>query len=286
MKKSMLPISRILFPVDFSERCREMLPYGKLIAKKYEAEITLLHVVNPVINVPETGISPATALPVPEWLVSQQAEKLESFGREELDGFPVRRLVYEGEPEAQIVATAQAENMQLVIMPTHGYGRFRKFLIGSTTAKALHDLNRPVLTGAHFERSGEAERRGIANVACAIDLGPGSSDVLTWAARIASDFGAGFSVIHAVPRSGPTLKDQMEAQIRRELEGIQTSAGTDKTAIHIEEGDVARRVCSYARSVGADLLVIGRGGTRDEFGRLRENAYSIIRESSCPVLSV
>src|SRR5579875_587439 len=239
MRKSMLPISRILFPVDFSERCSEMLPYVKLIATKYKAEITLLHVINPVITVPETGIWPATALPVPDWLTSQQAEKLDSFGKEELDQLPVRRLVYEGEPEAQIVATAQAEDMQLVIMPTHGYGRFRKFLIGSTTAKVLHDLDCPVLSGAHFKRSGETERRGVTNVVCAIDMGPTSGDVLTWAARVASDFSGCLSIVHAVPHLEPSLKvvfssdlkDQTEAQIRRDIEKIQAGVGLGKITI-------------------------------------------------------
>lgn len=294
MGRSMLPISRILYPVDFSERCSEMLPYVALIAKKYHSEITLLHVTNPVISVPETGIWPPTDLPLPEWLISQQAEKLDSFGRKELDGFPVRRLVYEGEPEAQIVATAKAEDMQLVIMPTHGYGRFHKFLIGSTTAKVLHDLDCPVMTGAHVKRSGELEQRGITNVVCAIDLGPTSCDVLTWAARITSDFNACLSVIHAVPHPEPSLKvvfssdlkDEIETKIRSDIEGIKSSVGVGKVTICIEEGAVARTVFSYASSVGADLLVVGRGGTPTEFGHLREHAYSIIRESGCVVLSV
>ena len=84
----MLPISRILFPVDFSESCAEMIPYVKLIAAKYGAEITLLHVVDPLIGIPDIGIAPPALLPQPRWLISQEAEKLESFGKEELDGFP------------------------------------------------------------------------------------------------------------------------------------------------------------------------------------------------------
>jgi nucleotide-binding universal stress UspA family protein len=82
------------------------------------------------------------------------------------------------------------------------------------------------------------------------------------------------------------LKNQMEAQIRRDIENIQASVGLGKITICIEEGDVAPSVCSYASSVGADLLVIGRRGRVNEFGYLREDAYSIIREAACPVLSV
>src|SRR4051794_1115003 len=118
----MLPISRILMPVDYSERCLGMIPHAKQFARHYNAEILLLHVVNPVYVVPETGISASAILSVPEWIFTTQNRKMEEFAASELRDFQVRRLVYEGDPEAQIVATAEAEAVQLVIMPTHGYG--------------------------------------------------------------------------------------------------------------------------------------------------------------------
>jgi nucleotide-binding universal stress UspA family protein len=60
----------------------------------------------------------------------------------------------------------------------------------------------------------------------------------------------------------------------------------NNSTICIEEGKVAETVCSYANSIAADLLVIGRGAKGSEHGRFGKHAYSIIRESSCPVLSV
>jgi len=45
-------------------------------------------------------------------------------------------------------------------------------------------------------------------------------------------------------------------------------------------------VCRTAERVQADLLVIGRGSAAGIFGRLRTNAYAIIRQSPCPVVSV
>ena len=41
-------------------------------------------------------------------------------------------------------------------MPTHGLGKLRRFILGSVTAKVLHDLEAPVLTGAHVEGVDEA----------------------------------------------------------------------------------------------------------------------------------
>lgn len=287
----MLPISRILIPIDYSERCLAMIPYAKEFAQQYNAEILLLHVVNPVYFVPETGISASAILAVPEWILTTQTKKMEEFAVSELRDFQVRRLVYEGDPEAQIVATAEAETVQLVIMPTHGYGVFRRFLLGSVTSKVLHDLSCPMLTGAHLAEQGGTGKIAISNIVCAIDRGVESRDTLAWASKLAADFKAALSVVHAVPHVNPSLgvssdsKAQMEAMVRETIGELQGAATAKSVTVCMQEGEVAHAVCGYAKSVGAHLLVIGRGKDR-HMGRLRTNAYGIIRQSPCPVLSV
>ena len=72
---------------------------------------------------------------------------------------------------------------------------------------------------------------------------------------------------------------------RGDVEKLKAEAKINKASIYIQEGDIAKEVCCFARSIGADLLVIGRG-PHDADGRLRSNAYAIIRQAPCPVLSV
>ena len=287
----MLPISRILMPVDFSQRCLEMIPHVKQFARQYNAEILLLHVVNPVYVIPETGISAPVILSVPEWILTAQREKMEEVAVSELRDFQVRRLIYDGDPEAQIVATAEAEAVHRVIMPTHGYGVFRRFLLGSVISKVLHDLSCPVLTGAHLTEQEGTSEIAISNIVCAIDRDAQSRDTLEWASRLAVDFQATLSVVHAMPHLDPSLrvssdlKAQTEAMVRETIGEFHSVAAAKSMAVRIQEGDVAHAVCGYAKSVGAHLVVIGRGRDR-QMGRLRTNAYGIIRQSPCPVLSV
>jgi nucleotide-binding universal stress UspA family protein len=66
---------------------------------------------------------------------------------------------------------------------------------------------------------------------------------------------------------------------------LQENVGT-KAEAFIDSGDAPSVVCRLAEEHKADLLVIGRGSASGIFGRLRANAYSIIRQSSCPVVSV
>jgi hypothetical protein len=59
----------------------------------------------------------------------------------------------EGDPAREITDYAQEQGADLIMMPTHGYRTFRSLLLGSVTAKVLHDAACPVWTGVHVEDS-------------------------------------------------------------------------------------------------------------------------------------
>ena len=70
------------------------------------------------------------------------------------------------------------------------------------------------------------------------------------------------------------------------MEQLRQSSGAKAADLYIREGEPAKTVVSLADSAGADLLVIGRAVQEDLTGRLRTNAYAIISQSPCPVVSV
>jgi nucleotide-binding universal stress UspA family protein len=291
----MLPITRILAPVDFSDRCLRMMPYVRALAETYHAELILLHVVNPFYGIPPTGISGPAMIPVSPTILQDKAKELDEFAVSELQGLGVRRYVYEGDTVAQIVEFARAEAVSMIAMPTHGYGVLRRFLIDSVTAKVLHDVSCPVLTGVHIENQAPERKASFKNILCAVDLGPQSQEALTWAARLACDFGARLGVVHAMSALNPGVtlllspefELEMEKPVRAQLEKLQEAAGAENATVYIEEGDAPKTVTAVAKSAGADLLVIGRGTReQDDTGRLRTNAYAIIRQSPCPVVSI
>jgi nucleotide-binding universal stress UspA family protein len=279
-------ISRILVPVDFSERCFKMIPYVRSFAEKYQAEVILLHILNPFYTIPETGVSGAISVPIPERVFTHAARQLDEFAVAELEGVSVRRLLYEGAPETQIAATVEAEDVQLVMMPTRGHGVFRTFLLGSITSKVLDDVARPVLTGAHGNGHSSA---AVSTVVCAVDMGAQTNDVLAWAAGFAEDFRAKLAVVHVLPKlriegESPVgdVQPQLEELVKTAIAQFDPALARAVT-VDMEEGDPPQAVSSFVRSAGADLLVIGRGSHP---GRLRANAYALIRQSPCPVLSL
>jgi nucleotide-binding universal stress UspA family protein len=270
--------SRILAPVDFSDRSLGMLSVAKTIASRYGATLTLLHVVNPVYTVPATGPFGPLLVPAPASVFEEANKRLEQFGREVLAGLKVDRQVYEGDPPEQILQFARSERVDLIVMATHGFGLLRRFLIGSVAAKVLHDAACPVLTGVHMEPRRQPPP-GFRKILCAVDLGPASAAALAMASRMAADFDAAFEALHVTGDNGGA-GDERE-RLGKLCEGLPKPA--DSIVVHT--GDPAGTVAAYAGEGGADLLVIGRG-ERDDGGGLKGAAYAIIRQAPCPVLSV
>jgi nucleotide-binding universal stress UspA family protein len=201
----------------------------------------------------------------------------------------IRRVLADGDPAGRIVGFAQDEKAGLIVMPTHGYGPFRRFILGSVTAKVLHDADCPVLTGVHMEDAPGLETMSFRTVVCAVDLGPQSRKAACWAAHLAAGCGARLTLTHAVPsiesKPGEYFDQELAGELAQgalqELEKLREGLEVEPE-LKVEHGDPP--VCQTA--AGADLLVIGRGSAGGVFGRLRTNAYAIIRQSPCPVASV
>jgi nucleotide-binding universal stress UspA family protein len=277
----MFPPKKILFPVDFSERCLDAARMVETFTGHFQSELTLLHVVEP----PNYNDLPVDTASIAE-------RKLSGYLATEMKHFEVRRELRSGDPAREIVAFAHAGGYDLIMAPTHGYGGFRRFLLGSVTAKILHDALCPVWTGVHMERVQPLENISFHRVACAIDLGKQSCRALRWAAQFAREFDAQLSILHALPPVGEAElgvdcgpRVQQIESAREQIEAVQESAGADADIL-ILPGEVPRAVRAGVEQVAADLLIIGRSMEEGMLGRLRTNAYAIIRQSPCPVVSV
>ncbi len=282
MFPQMFPPKRILFPVDFSERCTDAARMVETLAGHFQAEITLLHVLEPLTY---------NDLPCNASALTQ--EQLNSYLTGELKYFDVNRVLLNGDPAPRIAEYAQTNSFDLIMLPTHGYGRFRRLMLGSVAAKVLHDAACPVWTGVHMEQVPRLEDICFRKIVCAIDLGAQSCPTLRWATEFAAEFDAGLTVVHAVPQAKEAIslyadqsaKEKLIRQATERVQAVKDCVGSG-AEISVVADDVGYAVCGAAGREKADLLVIGRSVAEGVLGRLRANAYSIIRQSPCPVISV
>ena len=269
---------------------------ARFLGEHFHSRLTLLHVIPPAHYDVGPLEAAGTVLPEIDRVRGEQARReLTAFLADELAGSGIERAVLEGEPAARIVAFAHDRQVDLIVMPTHGYGPFRRFILGSNTAKVLHDADCPVWTGVHMPEAPAAYARGaqpFGHVLCAVDLGPQSAKALEWAAWLQQEFGGGLSVMHVTaaaaelsPGAEAHWRTQIREAVREEIERLQETVGT-RAEVVIEAGETASAICGAAGRLAAGVLVIGRGSAAGVYGRLRTNAYAIIRQSPCPVVSV
>lgn len=291
----MRSLNEILLPTDFSPRSADVVRFAAGVARHFNSGITLLHVMAP-INPAWTAIANSAA--VEEVLAHQRDEvcnQLRLFLANELRDLPVTHVVYEGDPATAITTYCAEKRVGLVMMPTRGCRAFRRFLLGSVTAKVLHDVGCPVWTSSHVT-DGRSPCSVIPKViVCAVEPAHQGGALLRWATDLAADLQARLIVAHAIPSLEYHPETYfLEADMRRSLlreahekiAKILLGSRVPDAGIRVEGGKVSTVVRSVVEDSRADLLVIGRASSKGMLGRLRTHSYTLIRESACPVISI
>jgi nucleotide-binding universal stress UspA family protein len=265
-------IEKILFPVDFSPSCAAMAPYVKRAAEMFGASVSMVNVCDLESH---NGFELMMRCPqeIADDHQSVAEERLNSFLESEFPASSCERILRSGEAAAEISEVARSGGFDLIVMPTHA-SRFRRMLLGSTTAKVLDDASCMVMTTEHCERKVPRPLEHRVWV-CAIGLSQDSERVLRLASRAADAVGAQLIVIHVGEKN----------DARRRLDELLKTVGSD-VPFHVAAGPVKEAVLHTARWCAADALIVGRRPHAGTFGRLRDLTYSLIRDSPFPVLSV
>lgn len=270
----------ILFPFDFSPPGFQAANFVRAAAERIGARVTLIGVIGPVPDISDA-----------QRMEQDLQSRLDSALGEELAGVAVERITTLGDPAGKIVEFAHANQVDLIMLPTYGLGFFRSLLIGSVTAKVLHDARCPVWTAAHAEE--QRARPAPRTILCSVGGTHGTAALIEWAGEFSERMGATLKLLHVVPPISEwlalpgerELQERLREEAHRELGAMRKSTGVD-VPLRIATGPIAATVAEEARQDEADLVIIGRGSLQSPLGRLRTHAYGIIQRSPCPVLSV
>ncbi len=292
----MVSFHRILFPVDFSGAGAAMAPAVGAIARRFDASVTVMNAFN---LVQEVNLAPVCddvtdePLPIsytPEFqaLRDQREVRLNEFASTHFADLVRKAVVVDGEPALAIEWLAKREQADLITMPTRGLGRFRRLLLGSVTAKVLHDLDCPVFTSAHEPGKQLTFPDCCNSILCAVKFDSADEAVLTMAASLVRACSARVCLLHVLTKDDEQSGNKTMAPVRRSFEQIlQAETHHD---IPIRERTLDATVPEGIRQVAleeeADLVIVGRGRARETVSFLWSQLYRVIRESPCPVLSV
>ncbi len=297
----MVPLKRILVPVDFSELSIGALAYAESVAGWYQSEVTALHAA-PTFDAVEVQ-SDGLFEPV-QVVYTMTPEQIGTRLRSAMDvaGVPhhgVAVAAEAGTASEVILDQAKKRNADLVVMSTHGRGGWDRVILGSVTEKVLRSAPCPVLiVPPHAPQS---PARIVDSVLCAVDFSPASLHAVDFAVDFAHRARAPVTFLHVVewlaeeepPEVPPTDIQEFRGYLVHEAEERLKELVAKQR--HIERGAHAKvvpgrayqEILATASGIAADLIVIGaqgRGGP--PFRLLGSTTEQVVRTASCPVLMV
>ena len=141
----MINIKNILCPVDHSDCSKEALKYAVSFAMKDHSKLYLLHVID-IRAFDESINAMTTQIPDDETLKQLKTKLLDCIPEEIRDDMDVEALVVQGIPFVEIISTAKKNDIDMIVLGSHGRTGITHMMMGSVSEKVVRKAPCPVLT--------------------------------------------------------------------------------------------------------------------------------------------
>ncbi len=145
-----MKIQTILCPTDFSEPADHALAAARSLAQQFDARLVVVHVIEPMQVVPAPQVGTTPAFDISHYLGAMRehgerllVERVATLRDADVDAD--WRLA-EGAVADKVVELAVAEEVDLIVIATHGRSGFKRFFLGSVADRVVHNAACPVLT--------------------------------------------------------------------------------------------------------------------------------------------
>jgi nucleotide-binding universal stress UspA family protein len=280
-----LTLPNILLATDFSEFSVRALDYALGIASRYKSRLHLFHCIDPT---PYSFSDPGEVQIVRDDARSELERLALDLGRQDRANNVALHVAVEAGSLPAILSHAVGDlELGLIVVGTHGRTGWRKLVLGSVAEAVLSQASCPVLSVGPCSNRTRLQEFGPENILLAYESSHPS--------RLAESYALSLACKYAAPL---TEVDVLEATGRITANVSQFGYKLDKKHDTLETAhlDSLRRLTSTSQSdlildmagqTSADLIVLAVPPTHRFTDRFRStNAYRIICEATCPVLSV
>ena len=140
-------VKSILVPIDFSDYSKGALKYAVEIAKKFNAKMYLIYVIEPVVYPSDFSMGQVSIPAVDHDSFNRSKDELKKLAEMEIDSnIEVEVIIKSGKPFVEINESASEKDIDLIIIATHGHTGVEHLLFGSTAEKVVRKAPCPVLT--------------------------------------------------------------------------------------------------------------------------------------------
>lgn len=139
-------VRKILVPIDFSKTSLMALDYATSMAKLYKASVILLHVFEDFVYNVDLPLSLASLKEI-EGYHEAIENKLADIADKARRDYSIRvsHMRMSGKPRTAIISTANSEDVDIIIMGTHGVSGLERIFLGSNTYRVISEVECPVL---------------------------------------------------------------------------------------------------------------------------------------------
>ncbi len=279
----------ILAPLDGSPLAESILPHAAAIGEAFDSKITLMRVLSPdQVADQEQPVDPLN------WKITQvEAETYLDMiaGRLDKLGLSVDTLVKEGPPAERIVEFALQDNIDLVLLSSHGSSGLTRWNVSSVTRKIIQNSRRSTMVvRAYDKEAADLENFHYRRILVPLDGSLRAELVLPTAKTLARFHNAEIILTHIVykpemPRRSPLTDEDLELidhfveRNRQEavkyLNQIESTVEVEHDIRLIISDNVETSLQDLAESEKADLVIMSAhgysGSRRQPFGNVTTN---------------
>jgi nucleotide-binding universal stress UspA family protein len=292
----MLAVNRILFPTDFSEGAKRAFPQAAFMAHWHDAELHLLNVTGRHLYSYEDARDrfPLSTDTLSSWLGEPPNPSADWPDFNELP--LVQEQVEASSPAERIVRYVDDEDVDLVVMGTHGRRGVERMLLGSVTEEVVRTAPAPVMT---VRTSARVEpNRIVSRILVPVDFSSASKSAIAHAKEIAMTFGAEIDLLHVVQETdypsayGLDVADQLRENATANAEDAlgklaHQTIGIEHAVVEATTGYPPTAILEHAEAREADMIVIAtHGRTGLDHFILGSVAERVLRQSPVPVFVV
>jgi nucleotide-binding universal stress UspA family protein len=300
---SALSIKNVLFPTDFSPTSESALPYATAICRRFHSTLHLVHVLSDAGLLMMTGgvdyISLGT---IYEDAQNEAKERLDEISAH-FETIPHRSYVRHGSVWRSLADIIEANEIDLIVVGTHGRTGLGKLLLGSVAEDILRHAPCPVLTVGP-KVSGRAKLPAFQNHGC--DLAPvelelrqilvatnfasSAAKLAQEAASLAEEFHARVTLMHVMENytrlgSNPDLIERNLQKLRDLIPKHADLQYLPETMLDF--GHAEERILKAAEERETDIIVLGARAYGDVgTTHLPSAAQQVISHAHCPVLTI
>lgn len=291
-----MELKSILCPIDFSDFSAAAYQHALSLAEYYNARLVALHVV-------ELWKYPFADYAGQEADYGKFSEMMSEGGEMQLHQFTQQYSVGRIQPELVvdqgnaprcILSFAQKENIEGIVMGTHGRSGFDRLVLGSSTDRVIRKAACPVLVVSNAAQKAldvePGRRHRLGRILYCTDFSHNSEQARGYAISLAAEYGAELALFHVAEIPSDVSKAETIVAARtQELDKLFSETERKNLTVRsaVRLGKPYEEIVRYANEAQANLIIMtARGGDAVDRAVFGSTTYRVIQFGPCPVLAI